>query len=77
MYRLIGDGIRWNKLVKVFEGNGWILDRISGDHLIYTKIGHIRPVVIPKVNAVQTFIILNNLKTAKISREEYLKMLKK
>lgn len=50
---------------------------MNGDHLVYVKSGHIRPVVIPKVKEVQTFIILNNLKTAKISREEYLKLLKK
>lgn len=69
--------VHWKDLAKVFEQNGWVFDRMNGDHLVYTKSGHIRPVVIPKVKEVQTFIILNNLKTAKISREEYLRLLKK
>ena len=66
----------WRKLVKVFERNGWFLDRIAGDHLVYVKLGHTRPVIISKVKEVQVFIIANNLKTAKISREEYFKLLK-
>ena len=44
--------IHWRKLVKVFERNGWVLDRIEGDHLVYVKSGYIRPVVIPKVKEV-------------------------
>ncbi|KKR45164.1 MAG: hypothetical protein UT90_C0018G0002 [Parcubacteria group bacterium GW2011_GWA1_40_21] len=68
--------IHWRKLVKVFERNGWVLDRIEGDHLVYVKSGYIRPVVIPKVKEVQVFIIANNLKTAKILREEYFKLLR-
>lgn len=67
--------IHWKKLVKIFERSGWMLDRIEGDHLIYIKSGYIRPVVIPKVKEVQVFIIANNLKTAKILREEYFKLL--
>ena len=53
-----------------------MLDRIEGDHLVYVKSGYIRPVVIPKVKEVQVFIIANNLKTAKILREEYFKLLR-
>lgn len=69
--------VHWKTLAKIFEQKGWILNRVSGDHLVYTKSGHIRPVVIPKVKEVQIFIILNNLKTAKMSREEYFSLLKK
>ena len=68
--------IHWRKLVKVFERNGWMLDRIEGDHLVYTKSGYSRPVVIPKAKEVQVFIIANNLKTAKILREEYFRLLR-
>ena len=67
--------IHWRKLVKIFERNGWALDRIEGDHLVYVKSGYARPVIIPKVREVQIFIIVNNLKTAKILREEYFKLL--
>lgn len=68
--------IHWRKLVKVFERTGWMLDRIEGDHLVYIKSGYTLPVVIPKVKEVQVFIITNNLKTAKILREEYFKLLR-
>ena len=68
--------IHWRKLVKVFERSGWMLDRIEGDHLVYVKSGFIRPIVIPKVKEVQVFIIANNLKTAKILREEYFRLLR-
>ena len=61
---------------KVFEQSGWVLDRIEGDHLVYIKSGYIRPVIIPKAKEVQVFIISNNLKTAKILREEYFKLLR-
>lgn len=69
--------VSWKVLARFFEADGWTLDRVSGDHMVYIKHGYLRPVVIPKVREIQTFIILNNLKTAKISREEYLKLLKK
>jgi predicted RNA binding protein YcfA (HicA-like mRNA interferase family) len=68
--------IHWRKLAKVFELDGWKLARIKGDHLIYTKEGFARPVVIPKDPPVAPFIILNNLKTAQISREKYFKLLR-
>lgn len=53
-----------------------MLDRIEGDHLVYTKSGYSRPVVIPKAKEIQVFIIANNLKTAKILRDEYFKLLR-
>jgi len=43
--------------------------------MVFTKPDVIRPVVIPKYAAVQVFIIKNNLRTAGISRERYLKLL--
>lgn len=68
--------VHWKKLAKIFERDGWILDRIEGDHLVFIKPNYLRPVVIPKMKEVQVFIIANNLKTAKISREEYFKFLR-
>lgn len=69
--------IHWRKLAKVFELDGWKLSRIKGDHLIYIKKNFPRPVVIPKDSSIAIFIILNNLKTARISRQRYFKLLKK
>ena len=69
--------IHYRKLAKIFEKKGFELLRTEGDHLIYDKKGILRPVVIPKYKEVPEFIILNNLKTAGISRKEYFKLLNK
>lgn len=69
--------VSWRRLAKVFELDGWKLSRIRGDHLVLTKPGYPRPVIIPRDNQVEIFIIQNNLKTAKISRERYFELLKK
>lgn len=63
--------VPYRTLCKVFEQEGWIHARTRGDHLIYTKKGYLRPVVIPAYKSIPAFIILNNLRTAKISRERY------
>ena len=67
--------IHYKKLVKVFELLGWVYQRTKGDHMIFIKAGFIRPVVIPKYKTVPVFIIKNNLRTAKITNEEYFKLL--
>jgi predicted RNA binding protein YcfA (HicA-like mRNA interferase family) len=63
-------------LCRVLEADGFRLIRQEGDHLIYTKAGVLRPVVIPKYSSVPVFIIKNNLRTAGISRERYFELLK-
>lgn len=65
----------WRKLAKAFERDGWRLERVAGDHLIFTKMGYSRPLVIPKEKEVDVFIINNNIKTAKLTREEFFKLL--
>lgn len=67
--------IHYKKLAKVFEKKGFVYDRTKGDHLIYIKVGVIRPIVIPKYKDIPEFIILRNLKTAGIARQEYLQLL--
>ncbi|PIU36776.1 hypothetical protein CO005_00395 [Candidatus Roizmanbacteria bacterium CG_4_8_14_3_um_filter_34_9] len=69
--------VHYKKLCFVFEKLGWSFIRQKGDHLIYEKQGFIRPVVIPMYKTIPVFIIKNNLRTAKISREEYLEILRK
>ena len=69
--------IHFRKLIKVFEKFGWVFNRTKGDHMVFVKKGFVRPVVIPKYRNVPVFIIKNNLRTAKISVEDYLKALKK
>ncbi len=68
--------VHYRKLVKVFEKLGWEYKRTKGDHLVFTKKGYIRPVVIPAYKTVPVFIIKNNLRTAKVSTEKYLSILK-
>ena len=63
------------KLKKVFEKAGFKCVRTEGDHFVYTKEGISRPVVIPDWPEVPVFIIKNNLRTANMTREEYLKIL--
>ena len=62
-------------LVALFEKNGYIFDRQRGDHLIYIKAGMARPLVIPAYSEVPVFIIKNLLRTAGMSREQYLELL--
>lgn len=69
--------IHYSKLTKVFEKVGWTYQRTRGDHMIFTKKDFLRPVVIPKYRTIPVFIIKNNLRTAKISNEEYFNLLKK
>ena len=47
----------------------------KGDHMVFTKPGVLRPVVIPKYASVPVFIIKNNLRTARMSRERYLQLI--
>ena len=66
--------VSYRELVKVFEADGFRCVRIEGDHLVFTKLGVIRPVVIPKYAAVPVFIIKNNLRTAGMSLDRYFKL---
>jgi len=65
----------WKTLRKVFESEGFRVERISGSHLVMTKPGVARPVVIPMYPLVGIDIIQNNLRTAGLSRGRYLKIL--
>ena len=60
--------ISYKRLTKVFEAGGYACTRIEGDHLIFTKAGAIRPMVIPRYTEVPVFIIKNNLRAAGLSR---------
>ena len=66
---------RWQDLAKVFESDGFVRNRMEGDHLVMTKPGIPRPVVIPMEREVAVFIILNNLRTAGMSRAKFFELL--
>jgi predicted RNA binding protein YcfA (HicA-like mRNA interferase family) len=59
----------------VFEADGFRLVREQGDHMVFTKPGVIRPIVIPRYPAVPVSIIKNNFRSAGISRERYFELL--
>ncbi len=67
--------LHWRVLEKVFVAAGFHFARQEGSHRSYVKPGISRPVVIPTYDEVPVAIIRNNLKTAGISRDEYLRLL--
>jgi predicted RNA binding protein YcfA (HicA-like mRNA interferase family) len=67
--------IDYRTLAEVFEQDGFTFNRQRGDHLIYTKTGTIRPLVIPMYKEIPVFIIKNLLRTAGMTRERYFELL--
>jgi predicted RNA binding protein YcfA (HicA-like mRNA interferase family) len=67
--------VHYKDLIGVFEQEGFAFDRQRGDHLIYTKSGVARLLVIPMYHAVPVFIVKNLLRTAGMSRERYFTLL--
>jgi predicted RNA binding protein YcfA (HicA-like mRNA interferase family) len=67
--------VSYKTLVRVFEREGFTFNRQRGDHLIYTKSGVRRPIVIPTYDEVPVFIIKNLLRSAGITRERYFELL--
>ncbi|MEA2693497.1 MAG: hypothetical protein QOJ16_2884 [Acidobacteriota bacterium] len=67
----------WRTLEKVFLAAGFVFARQEGSHRTYVKPGVPRPVVIPAYSEVPLLIIRNNLRTAGISREEFLALLQR
>ena len=66
----------WRTLVRVFEAAGFRTDRIAGSHVIMSKPGVARPIVIPKYAEVGRDIIQSNMRTAGMSRDRYFQLLK-
>ena len=64
----------WQIQERVFLADGFQLNRINGDHRIYTR-KDTRPVVIPMRRNVRVSIILSNMRTASLSRERYFELL--
>jgi predicted RNA binding protein YcfA (HicA-like mRNA interferase family) len=54
---------------------GFVEERTSGDHVVISKPGLARPVIVPLWNELAEFVVSNNLRTAGISRKEYLVLL--
>ena len=70
--------IHYSRLIKVFKLDGFAISRKKGDHVIMTKTGVKRPLVIKtSPRLVPVTHIRTNMTTAGMSRERYFKSLKK
>jgi predicted RNA binding protein YcfA (HicA-like mRNA interferase family) len=67
--------LSYKLLACVFERDGFKCVREDGDHMIFTKAGVLRPVVVPKYRSIPIFIIKNDLRTAGMSRDRYFELL--
>jgi predicted RNA binding protein YcfA (HicA-like mRNA interferase family) len=65
--------VHWRRLEKVFLSVGFVFVRQQGSHRAYSRAGTARPIVIPAYDEVPVAVIKSNLKTAGLSREEYLR----
>lgn len=67
--------VDWRTLERVFLSAGFRFARQEGSHRSYTRQGVARPIVIPTHAEVPVFIIRSNLRSAGLSRDEYLRLL--
>jgi len=67
--------VHYSTLTRLFEREGFTFNRQRRDHLIYTKPGNARPLVIPVYSEVPVFIIKNLMRSAGMTRERYLELL--
>jgi predicted RNA binding protein YcfA (HicA-like mRNA interferase family) len=67
--------IHYRKILRVLEHESFILARERGDHMVFTKAGVARPIVVPRYDPLPVFILKNVLRTAGISRERYFELL--
>lgn len=68
--------VHWKVLECIFLKAGFAFDRQHGDHRAYVKHGCLRPVIIPTYKKVDSDIIMANMRTARMSRDEYFRLLK-
>lgn len=68
--------ISWQELRDVCKLAGCVEARIKGDHLVMTKPGMARPVIIKMDKDLGEDIIRANMRTAGLSRQEFEKLLR-
>ena len=67
----------WRTLVRIFEADGFTQDRTTGSHVVLSKPGALRPVIVPKYAEVGLDVIRSNMRTAGMSRSRYFSLLEK
>ena len=60
------------QLIKFFEERGFHKDRQKGSHIMLEKEGVARTIVIPERKEVDIDIVQGNLRTAGISKDEFI-----
>lgn len=68
--------VDWRTLVRIFEADGFTVEREKGSHLSLTRPNVLRPVIIPKYDEIGLDIIRGNMRTAGMSRARYLELLR-
>jgi predicted RNA binding protein YcfA (HicA-like mRNA interferase family) len=68
--------VSWQRFQKFLLTIGCEFKGEVGDHRKYKKPGLLRPVIIPRERDLPTFIILNNLRTLGVSKEEFVDIIK-
>ncbi|MDL1971618.1 MAG: type II toxin-antitoxin system HicA family toxin [Candidatus Desulfofervidaceae bacterium] len=70
--------IHYKTLIKIFELDGFVIKRKKGDHIIMTKPGVNRPLVIKtSPRLVPVTHIRTNMTTAGMTRESFFELLEK
>jgi predicted RNA binding protein YcfA (HicA-like mRNA interferase family) len=67
--------VHWKTLECIFLKAGFKFERQVGSHRSYAKPGVPRPIIIPVYDEVPVFIIMNNLRSARLSRDKYFELL--
>jgi predicted RNA binding protein YcfA (HicA-like mRNA interferase family) len=67
--------IDYRKFEKFLKFIGCRFIRQKGDHRLYRRADLKRPIVFPAIKDIPVFIILSNLHTLGISKEEYLSII--
>ena len=67
----------WKTQLAVFEADGFRQERQTASHIVMSKPGILRPVIIPKYLSIGLDIIKRNMRTAGMSRERYFALLAK
>ena len=65
----------WKTQIKIFEAYGCKYKRKKGSHHVLTYPGAKRAVVVSEYDEIDLDIIKNNMRTVRMGREEYFRLL--
>ena len=68
--------VDWKRFEKFLLRKGCHFKSQESRHVKYKKPGLARPIIVPKTKELPDFIILNNLRTLGVSREEFVRIIK-